>query len=61
MGVYVCGIEFELTHTHGRMHTHAHPERDNRHLFVAERSRILHKVFVELLLWLWECVHAMAG
>ena len=58
MGVYVCGIEFELTHTHAR------PERDNRHLFVAERSRILHEVFVELLLsiqWLWECVHAMAG
>ena len=64
VGIYMCGIAFELTHTHGRMHTHAHPERDNRHLFVAERSRILHKVFVELLLsiqWLWECVHAMAG
>ena len=62
VGVYVCGVE--LTHTHGRMHTHAHPEHDNRHLFVAEHSRILHKVFVELLLsiqWLWECVHAMAG
>ena len=30
VGVYMCGIAFELTHTH------AHPERDNRHLFVAE-------------------------
>ena len=36
VGVYMCGIAFELMHTHGRMHTHAHPERDNRHLFVAE-------------------------